>query len=299
MMSKRQVGSFMVVAALVACASGSSFAAISMDNLAGGGSGKSGVVEPSQDLPPLPEPPPVRRSSIPPLPVSRVCAKPDIEGLWKLQRVYEEPLGMEVAAFKATPMQYLYFRGDGTYGKYSGEGALTAPAAIIDYIGHHTVGLQQYLLQDTGLIYYYQDKIASNTQTCFIVVQPSATFALGSLLLMPPKGQINGRLIKQYSKVEVEVSAAATPVAVATPNETQAAPPAVDTTTGTFAPVGSAPRPASGSSAPTGSTIAPVTSVAPVATTSPVTNATPTIPPINSAAQPAAERSQYIHDPDN
>lgn len=175
--------------------------------LMGRGKGKARPVEPAQDLPLMPEAPPpanaARPSTMPALPVSRACKQADIEGLWRLLRVYEEPIGKELTTFTSNPMQYIYYKSDGTYGKYNGGEVLTAAEQIVDHIDKHTTGLQQYLLQDTGMIYYYQDKVATTSQACFIVLKPRESFLPGEMLQIPPKGQVNGRLIKEYTKVAV------------------------------------------------------------------------------------------------
>jgi len=194
----------LLVALLTMLTASPSFA-IGLDSMPLIGSKKPNVAEPSEEPPPLPDMPaskaPVRPAAIPPLPISNICKQSDMEGLWKLQQVYEEPAGSASAAFNLNPIQYVYYKPNGVYGKYNGDGGLTTPALIIDHIDKHAAGLQQYLLQNTGIVYYYQDKIANDTQTCFIVLKRKDPFMPGDMLLMPPKGQITGRLIKQYSKV--------------------------------------------------------------------------------------------------
>ena len=65
----------------------------------------------------------------------------------------------------------------------------------------HSGALLQFLLQDAGMLYIYQERVATDTMVCFIVAETRPPFGAGNMLLMPPKGQVNGRLIKQYKKV--------------------------------------------------------------------------------------------------
>jgi len=159
------------------------------------------VAQPSTVPPPVPAAAastPAQQSSIPRLPVSNACKTADVNGLWKLQRVYEEPVDGETTASNVSPVQYLWYKTDGTYGKLNAGTTTLLPKAAMDQISQHAAGLQQYLVQDT---YYYQDRVANEVQACFIVFRASGPFAQGEMLLMPPKGTIKGRLIKQYTKV--------------------------------------------------------------------------------------------------
>jgi hypothetical protein len=166
----------------------------------------SAVPEPSQIPPPLPEKPapvaakPVVKSSIPPLPVSVPCTPQDVIGLWKLEHIYEEPIGNETYAFEVSPVQYVNYVANGLYGRYSGS-IVMPPKLVVNEINKHSTGLQQYLVQDTGVMYYYQDKVANDEQSCFFVAKDSAPFFKGNMLQMPPKGKIAGRLIKHYVRV--------------------------------------------------------------------------------------------------
>ena len=180
--------------------------ALALDERATGKVTNSNVVEPSKFSAPLPaapapaQAPEASRSNIPQLPVSEKCKPDDVRGLWKLKQVFEDPSGVESAAFQVSPVQYLFFKADGFYGKYNGA-SIAMPANIIkDEIKKHSTGLQQYLVQDGGYIYYYQDKVAVDLHVCFIVSESKNMFEKDDMILMPPKGQIKGRLIKLYTR---------------------------------------------------------------------------------------------------
>jgi hypothetical protein len=135
------------------------------------------------------------------LPPSRPCTAADMVGLWKMMQVYEAPAGIETEAFKANPTQYIYFQPNNVYGRYNAAGPDMSYDQVRDEIAHHAAGLQQYVVQDSGFLFYYQDKIPTDTQACFIVVTAKDPFVVGQALLLPPKGQIQGRLVKGYLKV--------------------------------------------------------------------------------------------------
>lgn len=161
------------------------------------------VYKPPAQLPAMPKPPeaaPVK-ADIPPLPQSRSCKAPDLIGLWKLAQVFESPPGTEISAFTGNPVQYLLFRPDSFYGRLNAGKTEMPAGAAISNITQHTAGQQQYVAQNSGFVYFYQDSVAVDTQACFIVAKSSDGFTQGQMLLMPPQGKINGRLVKAYSKV--------------------------------------------------------------------------------------------------
>ena len=165
----------------------------------------SDIPEPSQEIAPLPDvpqaPKPEVKSLIPPLPVSAPCKQPDIEGLWKLMHVYEDPAGAETTNYAQTSEQFMLFRPNGIYGRYNDSRALLAPKFIIEQINKYSSTLLQYLVQDKGIVYFYQDKVANDLQACFIVTKTDSLFKEGDMLMMPPKGQIQGRLVKHFTKI--------------------------------------------------------------------------------------------------
>lgn len=164
-------------------------------------------------LPEIEEPAPVEPvSSIPALPPSQLCKLNDIKGgVWKLMQVYEEPEGSELQSFRASPSQYLIFFHRNTYARYNSGRIELGARAVITEVKKHTTGLLQYLVQDAGLIYFYQDKVATDTQACFIVARSQGPFIAGQMLLMPPRGQIKGRLVKVYKNIYTPPPKKATP----------------------------------------------------------------------------------------
>lgn len=140
-------------------------------------------------------------TGFPQLPQSRACTADDLPGVWKLLRVYEAPSGIEMTAFVTNPVQYILFDANSIYGKYNaGRTELPAPS-IRNAITQHASGLQQYLVDASGFVFFYQDKAAIDTQACFIVANPLGQFLAGQMLLMPPEGTIQGRLVKVYARV--------------------------------------------------------------------------------------------------
>ena len=144
-------------------------------------------------------PPPA--TAFPQLPPSRACATQDLPGIWKLHRVYEAPLGTEMTAFLANPVQYILFDANSTYSKYNAGQTEIPPASIRGEITQHTSGLQQYVVDASGFVFFYQDGKAIDTQACFIVANPLGQFQAGQLLMMPPEGTIQGRLVKVYVRI--------------------------------------------------------------------------------------------------
>jgi hypothetical protein len=185
--------------------------------------GEEKTPEPPQEAPPLPEgaipleeedeyePPaaePVNgadyyqqeRRQFPSLPPSRPCTMQDVQGMWRLLDVFEDPPGQEMGNFAVNRYQYMLFDKDNVFGKYSSP-TISLPAVMLKPEIEKQArqqGLQQYLLNESGVLYFYSQGIATDSMACFIVANERGVFTVGQMLLMPPKGQIKGRLVKSY-----------------------------------------------------------------------------------------------------
>lgn len=188
------------VAVCVVLFSVPAFAAMDMLNVKPGAKPEA----PPSQMPPMPTPEPAPQPAqvvIPALPPSLPCKTEWLQGLWLLQRVYEAPPGKETESYNANPVQYIGFDKDSRFYRYNGGRAELDPETVYKQITEHSGALLQYLLQDAGMLYLYRDSVATETSVCFIVAETKPPYGAGNLLLMPPKGQITGRLIKVYKKV--------------------------------------------------------------------------------------------------
>ena len=160
---------------------------------------------PPQNMPAMPNPqsppPAVQEVTIPPLPPALPCRPQWIYGIWELQRLYESPFGTETQAYNLNPVQYLGYGRDSRFYRFNAGKNRMDPVEIYKTMITHSGALLQFLLQDAGMLYIYQERVATDTMVCFIVAETRPPFGAGNMLLMPPKGQVNGRLIKQYKKV--------------------------------------------------------------------------------------------------
>lgn len=163
--------------------------------------------QPAQNLPPLPSaaapavPVSPYASGFPALPPSRPCTRRDILGIWKLLALYEEPAGSKTAEYQNSPMQYLSFDRDSTYGEVrAGRSDLTVQG-VRDALVNQAADMPQFVAQESGFVYFYKKSIAVDTQACFIVVTQEGNFMPGQMLLMPPQGQHAGRLVRSYTKI--------------------------------------------------------------------------------------------------
>lgn len=139
-------------------------------------------------------------SDFPSLPPSKPCTKNDILGLWQLVDVHEAPAGRELADFRAFPHQYLLFNANDTYGRINTQ-IVEKPEDIIRSIeGQTPPVLRQFVVDKAGFVFFYQNRVATDTQACFIVANRSGKFWPGQMLIMPPKGQHVGRLVSVYGK---------------------------------------------------------------------------------------------------
>lgn len=140
-------------------------------------------------------------TNFPALPPSRPCKVEDLRGLFRLVNVYEDPAGTETTSFQTSPHQFLLFKASSIYMRANIESDNLNPKGIVEYMKEHSSGLSQYLLQENGFVYFYQDSVANDVKACFIVADNKVPFKTGQMILMPPKGQSQVRLVKLYDRI--------------------------------------------------------------------------------------------------
>lgn len=142
------------------------------------------------------------QAGIPPLPPSRPCQREDIVGMWRLLNLYEAPTGPETAAMANSPVQYFLFDQDNTYGRLNAGNVQMPAQNVREAIQRSSSSLHQFVLDQAGMLYFYQDSLAIDTMACFIVANSRTPFQPGQMLLLPPEGQAATRLIKVYEHVK-------------------------------------------------------------------------------------------------
>jgi hypothetical protein len=136
----------------------------------------------------------------PQLPPSSPCVKKDIAGLWRLVRVYENPVHNESQMYSVQPYQYLFFDWNDTYRQLKSS-AVVEETGLISHFKTLGGDLQQFVVNDSGFVYLYTNSVATETWACFTVANQTPEFVMGQMLLMPPAGQSVVRLVKVYERV--------------------------------------------------------------------------------------------------
>lgn len=142
------------------------------------------------------------QAAFPALPPADPCSDLSIRGTWKMVAVYEVPLGAQTDMFNKYPMQYIRFGEDTTYGEYNAQNMEMDFQTANSFIARSVKEPQQYLVRDKGMVYFYRNSVAVDTQACFIVAKDKNGFYSGEMLLMPPEGQYSGRLVKVYARMQ-------------------------------------------------------------------------------------------------
>jgi hypothetical protein len=137
----------------------------------------------------------------PELPPSRLCRQRDILGLWKMAMVFENPAATELNEYSASPFQYVLFNADSTFGIYKGSKAEDSESNVYKRLSKKGGVLQQYVMHESGVIYFYRDGIAFDSYACFIVADKIDPFSVGQMLFMPPPDKATVRMVKAYTKV--------------------------------------------------------------------------------------------------
>jgi hypothetical protein len=140
--------------------------------------------------------------NFPPLPPSRPCARPDTDGLWKLKNVFENPRGPTTSDFANNPHQYILFLRDDTYRTYKDVwGEKSSEQVRTELETTPAANLQQFLVHESGMIFFYVDGVNIDSQACFIVANPRGSYLAGQMILMPPEGRIATRLAMVYERI--------------------------------------------------------------------------------------------------
>jgi hypothetical protein len=151
--------------------------------------------------------PPPAVGYFPALPPSRPCVKKDMRSAWKLVQVYENPIGTALAQFNAEPFQYLYFDPDTTIREYKSSQQPLSGMEVKQKMMAQQGTLKQYLVHESGIIYFYQDGVAVDSQACFIVANRQEPFVPGQMLLMPPAPpegqQAASRVVKVFKRIQL------------------------------------------------------------------------------------------------
>jgi hypothetical protein len=158
---------------------------------------------------PAPETAPItlqpNAGDFPPLPPSRPCARPDADGLWKLKDVFEKPRGPTSSDFANNPYQYILFLRDDTYRTFKEVWGEKTPDQVKKELERTPpANVQQFVVQESGIIFFYIDGQNIDSQACFIVANQRGPYIPGEMILMPPEGRIATRLALVYERAANE-----------------------------------------------------------------------------------------------
>ena len=136
----------------------------------------------------------------PALPQSRLCNSATVQGIWKLLMVYEVPSGNAINLYTVRPLQYLIFDERSNYGEYI---STLRDVSLFDVKrdAMFTGTLQQYKVNNSGIVFFYRNSVAADSFACFIVANPKGPFEEGQMLLMPPPTNTKTRMVKVYQKI--------------------------------------------------------------------------------------------------
>lgn len=144
------------------------------------------------------------QTAFPALPPSNPCKKPEeIRGFWRLIKTYETPQGSETKDLADKPHQYLFFAKDTTYRSLKLAQRVRGRQNFYNRFKRvEGEPAFQYVVSDSGFIFFYKDSVVIDTQACFIAAQDFGEFKKGNMLLLPPAPQAaqtaSTRLLKVY-----------------------------------------------------------------------------------------------------
>lgn len=136
-----------------------------------------------------------------PPPRVELCKRDQVMGLWKMQNLYEVPLGQEQKEFGKTPHRYLELSADSTYRGVSGTQAFTEYAglknAMVAALG---ADVWQYVLDGKGMLYVYKNRAVNSTFYCGIAMETKGGYNTGDMILKPTTKAAT-QVFRQYRKI--------------------------------------------------------------------------------------------------
>lgn len=164
----------------------------------------------------------------PALPPSRACPVGDMDGAWKLVRLYEVPEGAASLAYNNAPHQYLYFDPNQTYAELRGTKYYPEARELETALRRALKSpLRQYVLTDAGALYLYESGRSVGAYYCHLATRAQTPFLPGDMVLRTGAEAEGPRQMMIYRKVRFDnapVQAAPAPVAsprrVSTPGAT-------------------------------------------------------------------------------
>ncbi len=145
------------------------------------------------------------REVLPRLPISKLCTKDKIIGVWKLAMLYEVPAGREMKSYVTHPLQYFVFESDSRSGEYRSIIRNINLHQIRDLVMGNIDVVRQFTVAESGMIFFYKNSVAVDSLACFIVDSGTPPFRVGQMLLMPPERAAAGvRMLRVYERAYLE-----------------------------------------------------------------------------------------------
>lgn len=135
-------------------------------------------------------------------PTIRYCnnAK-DIQGIWMLNKLYEQPVGKLTQEQKSNPHQYILFQNDGLYYTANPNKRYGRISQARNDL-HKSSGkdVWQFIVGEQGVIYFYKNQVFSHSYYCGKVTKPGDGYRKGQIILTPTDAG-NAQIYKTYQKV--------------------------------------------------------------------------------------------------
>ncbi len=129
----------------------------------------------------------------------RPCVDADMQGLRKLRNVLETTVGPGTAAFNNAPHQYIFFRKNQTFATVSGSVFYPGPKPLNEALRTaFKNNMHQYVLGESGALYYYKDGKATDAYTCRVVTKPQGNYRQGDMLLITSKAGSKEATVRLY-----------------------------------------------------------------------------------------------------
>lgn len=120
-------------------------------------------------------------------PKIRPCLNRDVNGMFKLRKVFETPAGGATATYRKTRHQYLYFDESSLYTGIRSSRTYTSEYRLVDdiYKQFERDEVRQYILNDAGVLYYYLNRKFDSSWHCGVSRNTAGPYRRGDIILTP------------------------------------------------------------------------------------------------------------------
>lgn len=133
------------------------------------------------------------------------CKKPQVVGVWKMEALYEVPVGEEQQSFSKNPERYLELGADSSYYGITGTTRFAIYATLRDTMKANMGNENwQYVVDEVkGQLHVFRNRELNTTYYCGIATEAKGGYNIGDMILTPATKSTT-QVFRQYRKITLK-----------------------------------------------------------------------------------------------